>query len=311
MIIYIVKAGDTIYSIAKRYGVNPVHLMADNGLKAEDILVVGQAVVIQIPEKVYTVRQGDTLYSIAKATGISMRQIYRNNLWLKGQALLRRGSTIVLQYQEQWTKGNIMTNSYAYPYINVELLRPQLPFLSWFTPFTYGINTDGGLVQLEDETLLRLAKTYAARPLMHLSTLTEQGGFSNDRASMIFNDTEKQEKLIREIIQTLQEKNYKGLDVDFEFIYPEERYDYITFLQNLRLYLNPMGYPVFSALAPKTSDTQRGVLYEGHDYAGIGAAANMVLLMTYEWGYTYGPPMVQETPLSILAHNSEKSKMLC
>ena len=46
-----------------------------------------------------------------------------------------------------------------------------------------------------------------------------------------------------------------------------------------------------AAVAPKTSDTQSGVLYEGHDYAAIGKAVDQVLLMTYEWGYTYGPPM--------------------
>ena len=46
-----------------------------------------------------------------------------------------------------------------------------------------------------------------------------------------------------------------------------------------------------TALAPKTSDGQPGSLYEGHDYALLGAAADAVLLMTYEWGYTYGPPM--------------------
>jgi spore germination protein len=34
-----------------------------------------------------------------------------------------------------------------------------------------------------------------------------------------------------------------------------------------------------------------GLLYEAHDYPTIGAVADYVLLMTYEWGYTYGPPM--------------------
>ena len=33
------------------------------------------------------------------------------------------------------------------------------------------------------------------------------------------------------------------------------------------------------------------MLYEGKDYGGLGAAANSVLLMTYEWGYTYSSPM--------------------
>ena len=45
------------------------------------------------------------------------------------------------------------------------------------------------------------------------------------------------------------------------------------------------------ALAPKTSADQTGLLYEGKDYPALGAAADYVLLMTYEWGYTYGAPM--------------------
>ncbi len=55
--------------------------------------------------------------------------------------------------------------------------------------------------------------------------------------------------------------------------------------------MNEIGFKVSVALAPKTSSDQKGLVYEGKDYAGLGAAANKVLLMTYEWGYTYGPPM--------------------
>lgn len=36
---------------------------------------------------------------------------------------------------------------------------------------------------------------------------------------------------------------------------------------------------------------RRGFFYEGIDYAGLGAAADSVLLMTYEWGYAGSPPM--------------------
>ncbi|MFA6949029.1 MAG: glycosyl hydrolase family 18 protein, partial [Eubacteriales bacterium] len=42
---------------------------------------------------------------------------------------------------------------------------------------------------------------------------------------------------------------------------------------------------------PKTSDDQPGLLYEGLDYKAIGEYADYTLLMTYEYGYTYGPPM--------------------
>ena len=59
----------------------------------------------------------------------------------------------------------------------------------------------------------------------------------------------------------------------------------------MRARINSLGGALITALAPKVSSTQPGVLYEGHDYAAIGANSDPVLLMTYDWGYTYGPPM--------------------
>src|SRR5690625_4946884 len=46
-----------------------------------------------------------------------------------------------------------------------------------------------------------------------------------------------------------------------------------------------------TALAPKTSATQKGIVYEAHDYAAHGEIADFVVLMTYEWGYSAGPPL--------------------
>ena len=46
--------------------------------------------------------------------------------------------------------------------------------------------------------------------------------------------------------------------------------------------LHPLGFRVSVDLAPKTSADQPGTLYEGMDYARLGAAADRVLLMTYE-----------------------------
>ena len=160
------------------------------------------------------------------------------------------------------------------------------------TPGTYGITNSGGLVDLNDEELISLANEYGVIPLMHLSTLTEQGGFSNELASMVLNSTEIQDSLTNDIIENIQNKGYGGLDIDFEFVYPQDALLYGDFIGKLAGALNPLGYDVIAALAPKISDTQRGLLYEGHNYRAIGANANAVLLMTYEWGYTYGPRKV-------------------
>lgn len=49
------------------------------------------------------------------------------------------------------------------------------------------------------------------------------------------------------------------MDVDFEYILPEDREGYADFVGNLREAMNREGYQVSVALAPKTSGEQRGL----------------------------------------------------
>ena len=290
MNIHIVKSGDTVSKIAQQYGVPQFVVTTLNNLEDIPNLVVGQALLILVPTQYHTVNQGETVYSIAQQYGVSVNRIYLNNPILRGQNLVYPGQTLVISFESDRTR-EIDVNGYAYPYIDRNLLRSTLPYINYMTPFTYGITNSGGLVDLDDEELIALANEYGVTPLMHLSTLTEQGGFSNELASMVLNSPEIQDSLTSDIIENIQNKGYGGLDIDFEFVYPQDAQLYGDFIGKLAGELNPLGYDVVAALAPKTSDTQRGLLYEGHDFRAIGENANAVLLMTYEWGYTYGPPL--------------------
>ena len=157
------------------------------------------------------------------------------------------------------------------------------------TSTTVGFNEDYSLVELDDSGLLALAREAGVQPLMHLSTLTENGNFSTERATQVLNDPALSARLISEAAAKAAQKGYRGLDLDFEFLGAANAAAYAGFAARLREALD--GLPLITALAPKTSDTQPGLLYEGHDYGALGAASDAVLLMTYEWGYTYGPPM--------------------
>lgn len=290
MDIYVVQRGDTLGDIAARHGVSAGLLAAANGVVLDAPLVVGQTLVIRYPAQLHSVTAGETVYSVAREYGISVTELYQRNFILGGQSQLYPGQTLVISYADEPEK-TIGVNGYAYPFINLDLLDATLPYMTYLTPFTYGVTESGELVELSDAELLGAAGYHRAAALMHLSSLTEEGQFSNDRSSKVLRDARVQENLIESVLETLREKNFYGLDVDFEYVFPDERELYTAFIQTLRARLNPLGYPVLVALAPKTSAQQRGLLYEAHDYGALGAAANAVLLMTYEWGYTYGPPM--------------------
>lgn len=290
MEIHVVQPGETLYGIANRYQADPAILQELNGLPPDGALAVGQTLVIRHVDTFHTVQPGQTLTGVAALYGVSLRQLYRNNFSLGGQSAIRPGQRLVIAYRDA-PAGATHTNGYAYPFISRELLSAQLPYMSFLTPFTYGIDASGSLLPLNDEMLLEEARRLGTAPLMHLSTLTETDTFSSDRAVMVLTDPALQEQLIQQITETIAAKGYRGLDVDFEYIPAAQREAYAAFIRRLRERLAPLGLPVIVALAPKTSAQQPGLLYEAHDYALLGAAADFVLLMTYEWGYTAGPPM--------------------
>lgn len=290
MVIHIVQPGDTVYSLARRYGVPESQILIDNAIRLPEELVEGQALVVQFPALVHTVQEGETVHGVARRYGITVRQLYRNNPVLGGEPVIYPGQTLVIAY-EQPKEGAMAVNGYAYPYIDKDLLQQTVPYLSALTPFTYGFTPQGDLVDLNDKVLIAMAQEGGAAPLMHLSTLTEEGGFSNELAHLALTDPQVQQNLIDSLDAMIAQRGYQGLDVDFEFVFPEDAPRYAAFIGRLARRFNPQGIPVIVALAPKTSATQKGLLYEGHDYGALGAAANEVLLMTYEWGYTYGPPM--------------------
>ena len=291
MKIHVVQKGETLFSIAQQYGVSARLLQKLNQAPTDGTLVPGQTLVVLLPERTHVVRRGDTVWSIAREHGISTRELYQNNIFLQGQGALIPGEELILSLQDVHREGSLGVNGYAYPFINGDLLRQVLPYMTYATPFTYGIGADGGLAALRDEVILSAAGQYSVLPWMHLSTMTEEGRFSSARAEALLGSVPRQETLLGQIKEILKETGYGGLDVDFEYIRPELGAAYTAFVDRLRRELNPLGCSVLVALAPKTSAGQRGLLYEAHDYAALGRAANGVLLMTYEWGYTAGPPM--------------------
>lgn len=291
MDIHVVRPGETVYSISRQYRVAASRVAADNGLREPYALAVGQALVILHPEQVHTVALGETLSSISRIYGVPFMQLLRNNpALLEDPTLLYPGQTIVIRYPEP-PLGPLVVNGYAYPAISQSLLRQALPFLTYLALFTHGITPQGGLVDLDDRLAIATARAYGVKPLMMLAAMDENGQFSNLLASQVLNNPTARQTLVGEVTRVIGEKGYEGVDMDFEFILPQDAEKYVTLVQELSAALNPLGYVVFVALAPKISSDQTGSLYEGHDYVGLGRAANAVLVMTYEWGYTYGPPM--------------------
>jgi len=288
--IYVVQRGDTVRRIASRYGVSYQTILSDNGLSATEPLVVGQALLILFPEEVYTVRQGDTLSAIARSFGTTTGELRRNNPELILNPTIYPGQQLTISFTEE-KRRTLLAGGYAYPNINRTTLRTTLPYLSRLTVFGYGFTEDGNLIAINDLPLIEAALSENVAPFMLLSSITENGNFSGERASLLFRNTDLQNRVLASVIQTMQRKGYQGLDIDFEYIPREDSEGFLRFLENATAQLHAAGYPTHVDLAPKTYADQPGLLYEAHNYGAIGSIVDTVLLMTYEWGYAYGPPL--------------------
>jgi len=84
--VHIVQKGDTLYSIARYYGVTPAELAAVNGITDPDRIYVGQRLVIPaggveptpIP-RTHVVQAGETLLEIALRYGVTMQALQTAN----------------------------------------------------------------------------------------------------------------------------------------------------------------------------------------------------------------------------------------
>ncbi|MBQ3196447.1 MAG: LysM peptidoglycan-binding domain-containing protein [Clostridia bacterium] len=290
MIIHTVKSGESLYSIGADYGISPALIAQLNGIAENGALAVGQALILRFPRQTHIVRAGDSLYSIAAAYGVTVNALFRANPALYGGENLWQGQSLVISYTDV-PELDFFAGGYAYTFTPQALLNQTMPFINVLIPFTYGFRSDGSLYSLDDSRLVDTAKRYGAAAWMHLSTYTEGDRFDTQLATDLLASAGVQELLQTAVKENMVAKGYDGLDVDFEFIGRQNAAPYADFLEKLTQSFNADGYTVAAALAPKTRDDQTGDLYEGHDYAAVAAAVNYVLLMTYEWGYTFGPPL--------------------
>lgn len=244
---------------------------------------------------IYVVQAGDSVDTIAQNTGVAVEDIiFANQLLYPYRLALGQALWLPEEQNEPEFGRTINTNGYAYPFIDEYVLAQSLPYLSSLSIFSYGFTPQGELVPpsfWSDEPLIAAALAAYTRPVLTLTPFGADGMFDNNLISQVLADDAARTRLNTEIVSLMQAKGYLGLDVDFEYIYAEDRDSFTAWVGELAEAMHANGFTISVAVAPKTYAGQPGLLYEGQDYAALGALVDYVLVMTYEWGYTYSEPM--------------------
>ncbi|RNB53729.1 LysM peptidoglycan-binding domain-containing protein [Brevibacillus gelatini] len=291
MQIHVVEEGQTLSGIAALYGSTAEAIAEVNELPDPGRLVVGQAMVIPIVGSYHWVRQGDTLYTIGQRYQISAAELARVNN-ISQYRPLQIGQRLYIPPRPRRAAD---FNAYAEPRRTVSPVleadvRTAAPHLTYLAPFSFRIRRDGTLARPALNDFPAIARQNNV-VLMLVVTNLENDQFSTELGGLILNNQELQNKVLDNVFQTARELGMGDIHFDMEALPATDREAYIRFLRRARDRAHAQGMMLSVALAPKTSAEQQGRWYSAHDYRAIGEIADFVVIMTYEWGYSGGPPM--------------------
>ncbi len=284
MFIYTVKAGDTIAQLSLRFGVPINQIAADNALANPNNLSIGQSLVISSDSIRYVVKEGQTLFSLSQEFEVPLDELIAANPYANPISL-QVGQVVSVPQTDDTPRRPAVLNGYAYPSITDYALECAFPFLTFLSPFSYSITPSGDIIAPDVDEIITASRNNGVMPLMTVTNIFE-GTFSTEVLSQILADPEASERLVSSILSEVESKNYYGVNLDMEYISPEDRESYNSLLRSISERLHDNGYILVTAVAPKYRADQQGILYESHDYAEQGRWADFVVIMTYEWGTT-------------------------
>jgi spore germination protein len=292
MQIHVVKSNESLTTIARAYNTTVNDIVEANDIPNPNNLVVGQAMVIPIVGSFYYVQPGDSLWSIGQKVGVPYQQIASVNRISLNQQLYV-GFRL---YIPQAPKRRAEFNAYVEPRgtsvapILETSAREAAPYLTYLAPFSFHALRDGSLREPLLNNFPAIARANR-NTLMMVVDNQENDQFSDELGRILLNDIPIQDRFLNNIVATANKYGFRDIHFDFEFLRPADREAYNRFLRKAKTRFNSEGWLMSTALAPKTSATQKGKWYEAHDYRAHGQIADFVVIMTYEWGYSGGPAM--------------------
>ena len=305
MVVYTVRPGDSLSSVAGRFGLSQSHIVLCNGLSDPARLSSGQCLLLVSPA---VTASGDSLSKIAQRFGVTKTVLLQYNPGLHHlhhlhhlHRLNRPGGlspkeTVIVGFSAS-KRRSIHINGCSGCHIHQELLHRTLPYLTYLTICGYSFTGEGRLISPADMPLIQLAGEYQAAPIMRLRPTDQDGCYSPDLAGSLLSSSGIQGRLLANILTMMERKGYMGLDIDFELIPKGLAESYLAFLDKASALLHDSGFLLHITL-PIAATPAESLMYDAPDYAAIAPAADLLTLNTWGGGGQVSPaapfPLVRQ-----------------
>ena len=290
MAVHIVRSGENLWAIARTYGVSIQSIVDVNGLPSTSLIIPGLALYIPDQQPItryYKIKAGDTLWRLALQFRTSVSSIVTANPGLDPNRLyIGQNINIPSPVKPQFsTLGFIVPGSSQTFLAEFEKMAPHLTFVA-VAAFTF--TAEGyAYVAGNDAPIVLKSKELNVIPLLLIQNTTASG-FSKELAGNVLASPTYRRNLVASLVNLANQRGYGGISVDLEFIPPPQREDFNSFLRELKAVMGNLILHV--NVHAKTEDIPTNPIIGAYDYKTIGEIADIVAVMTIDYGYPGGPP---------------------
>ena len=154
-------------------------------------------------------------------------------------------------------------------------LQQNIGSLDYVSPFWYSIDADGNLGGTDEANISDLLRSKGVKNLPTIKNSAKDDDFHR-----VLADPGTRDRAVRNIANLVIDKNYDGINIDFEWVAPNDRANLTTFMAQLAPALRSKGKLVTMAVVAK--DMERTTGFAGpYDYAALAPHNDLILLMAY------------------------------
>ncbi len=168
-------------------------------------------------------------------------------------------------------------------------LREQVDMLDEISPFWYQMQPEGSLSAYVDDQIIAEVLAVARdanRPVIP----TINNNSDKERVRAMITDPQRRAAHVSAIVAEVIRRGYAGIDIDYEALYPDDRAAFTAFIAELAAALHTQGRVLTVAVFPKTREPGEYINSQVYDYAALGAVADELRIMAYNWSYRGGAP---------------------